>query len=122
MCMIEDSEPLDFCRTITRTARKGHVCSECGRTINSKERYTYSSFGKDGGMGINKRCLHCDVAANWLSRHCGGYAFDSIKEDLIEHYDSGYRKDGLQKILIGMNRKWQSFDNLALLPVLYFGD
>jgi hypothetical protein len=115
--MIDDAERLDFCREQLRTARKSHTCSECDRTIAPKEKYAYTSYGKDGDMGSNKTCQHCLTAAQWLQKHCGGYCFGDIKEELEEHYDEGYREDGLQRLLIGIRRGWKAFNGDGLLEI-----
>ena len=117
MCMIDEAEPLDFCCTKIRTARIPHICDECDRQIHPKERYTYSTFGLDGNIGANKRCSHCEIPAQWLIKHCDGYYFDSIKDELEGHYSEGYRKDGLSRLLIGVRRKWQAFSGGGLLSV-----
>jgi hypothetical protein len=115
--MIDDAEPLDFCLEKTRTARKSHTCSECDRTIQNKEQYFYVSYGKDGDMGSNKTCQHCQLAAQWLQKHCGGYCFGGIEEELAEHYLEGYREDDLQRLLIGIRRGWKAFRGDGLLPI-----
>lgn len=105
MCMIDDAEAVDFCCSKVRTARKTHKCSECDRQILKAEKYFHSVFKIDDSMGTNKRCSHCDIAAQWLSYHCGGWVMGSIKDELMEHYDEGYREDGLQHLVIGIRRQ-----------------
>lgn len=122
MCMIDDAEPLAFCSTTLRPARKIHTCDECGRPIGPGETYTYSSFKHPDwdAPETNKTCSHCKVAADWLSIYCGGFCFGAIKEDLVEHYDSGYREGGLQSLVIGIRRRWRAFGGEDLLPVPQF--
>jgi ribosomal protein L24E len=117
MCLIDDAEPLDFCTEKIRTARKTHTCSECDRTIAPGEQYAYVSYGKDGEMGSNKTCHHCKIAAQWLYKHCGGYCFGSIKEELAEHYNEGYQEEDLQWLLIGISRGWKTLRGDELLAV-----
>jgi hypothetical protein len=117
MCMIDDAERVAFCSTTIRTARKTHVCTECRRIIQIGETYTYSAYGFEGSVGTNKSCSHCQAATNWLYRHCGGACFGAVKEDLIEHYDSGYREDGLEALVVGIRRKWKDLQGDGLLPV-----
>lgn len=119
MCMIDDADPMAFCLTEVRTARKTHVCGECKRTIQPKERYNFASYKHPDWdrPESSKTCSHCQVATNWLYKHCDGACFGEVKSDLIEHYDSGYREDNLQKIVIGIRRQWKAFHGNGLLPL-----
>ena len=119
MCMIDDAEQIDFCSQKTHKAKQQHTCSECKRTINVGERYEYSTVKCKGvpGIYVYKTCSHCLVAGKWLQIHCGSYCFGDIEEELVEHYDEGYREDNLQKLLIGMRRQWRSFGEEGLLPL-----
>jgi hypothetical protein len=69
-------------------------------------------------MGSNKTCQHCQFAAQWLQKHCGGYCFGGMREELEEHYSEGYREDSLPRLLIGIRRGWKAFrgDGLLLVP------
>ncbi|MGL5059395.1 MAG: hypothetical protein ACRC62_05380 [Microcoleus sp.] len=116
MCLIDDCEASDFLYQEKRKARKKHTCSECRRAIAIGEEYIHSSFKSDGKIYTNKSCEHCEIAASWLNKHCGGAVFFGVKEDLEEHYSSGYREDGLQRILIGIRRGWKAFYGDGLLP------
>jgi hypothetical protein len=115
--MIDDAERVSFCSSTIRTARKTHVCTECRRRIQIGEKYTYAAYGLEGSVGTNKRCAHCQVATKWLVKHCGGACFGAVKEDLIEHYDSGYRENGLEALVVGIRRKWAASQGEGLLPL-----
>ena len=115
--MIDDSEPVDFCLQKVRSARKTHTCSECRRTIQVGEKYTHSSYGVEGIVQVNKTCSHCEIAGQWLQKHCGGYCFGQIQEELQEHYSDGYREDNLRELLVGVHRGWKAFDSDRLLPL-----
>jgi hypothetical protein len=116
MCAIDDSDHADFVSEVTRKARKEHTCSECFRTIIPGETYFVAAIGSEGSVRTNKRCSHCNVAAGWLEKHCGGWCYGGIREDLEEHWDNDYRADGLQRILIGIRRQWKTFQGEGLLP------
>jgi uncharacterized protein YfaT (DUF1175 family) len=117
MCLIDDAESSDFSFSEARKARKVHICSECKRKILPKEKYMYFSFKVDNKISTNKTCQHCQVATRWLQKHCGGAVFYGVIEDLENHYQEGYRVDGLQRILVGIRRKWKSFNSEELLPL-----
>jgi len=117
MCAINDADPVAFCYQKSRKARKDHHCSECGRAIQKGEPYTHSSFGADGSVGTNKACSHCEVAGKWLQKHCGGYCFGEISEELKEHYEDGYREDNLQRLLIGIRCGWKASQGDGFLPI-----
>lgn len=46
--------------SVTRKARKNHKCCECGCTIESGEKYQYSSGIWDGKPDSFKQCLNCN--------------------------------------------------------------
>jgi hypothetical protein len=118
MCRIDDGERADFYLERNRKARKHHACGECERTILKGERYIYTSYGYDGTVSASKRCAHCNVAAEWLNKYCGGFLIEGIEIELEEHYHEGYREDNLVRIMIGMRRKWKTFagDRLMRMP------
>ena len=55
-----DADPADVWNEKRRKARKNHVCSECGETIEPKEEYTYISCLSDGDWGTFKLCEYCE--------------------------------------------------------------
>jgi hypothetical protein len=114
--MIDDADLTAFVFEQTPTACKKHKCSECSREINPGEKYTRTAIGIEGTVQTNKMCCHCKIAAQWLIKHCGGWCYGSIKEELTLHYDQQFREDNLQKLLIGINRKWKAFQGEGLLP------
>ena len=59
MCYCEDSPP-DFPQDEKEyVARKSHVCSECGNTIEIGEKYTRIWGIWDGNMLVFKQCEFC---------------------------------------------------------------
>jgi hypothetical protein len=117
MCLIDDADPSTFSSDVTLKAKKDHVCNDCRRVIYAGESYIRSFVCFDGTACTYKRCSHCNVGAKWLQKHCGGWIYGEVMTELEEHYDAGYREDNLQKILIGMRRKWQSFQGSGLLEL-----
>lgn len=115
MCRIDDCEPCTWFGTNERTARKEHKCDECGRKIAPGELYDVSSYVWEGEFHTNKACAHCGIARSWLTVHCGGWVTEALHEELQEHWDENYRKDGLGRLLVGVRRKWSRFDG-GLMP------
>jgi len=60
-CSIDpyDYEAADVCREETLTARKEHVCSECGSTIPPGDQYERVTGMWDGYWSTYKTCLTC---------------------------------------------------------------
>lgn len=64
-----------------RTARKSHVCCECGQEIKRGERYEFTSGIWEGEPGSYKTCLICarirdDYFCSWI--------FGGLKEEIRE--------------------------------------
>lgn len=109
MCRAEDAEPWKIFQHTTPTARKAHTCVECGRTIQSGEQYHRGRGVLYGGPWESYAwCRHCDAAARWLSRECGGYLFEEVLTELVEHWneDTAFRSVWLARSIAGMRRKW----------------
>ena len=110
MCMIYGAEETpEFFVKQTPTARKAHRCGECGRTIRPGEIYERVRGKWNGDVGTEKTCAHCVAARAWLEKHCVGYLFQGVQEDLWEHWRSEYRQDRLGRLVVGMRRKWERF-------------
>lgn len=117
MCMIDDADPCTWFGTKDRKARKEHTCAECNRTIGIGETYYCSSYVSCGSFYENKACAHCHNARDWLSKHCGGWLTESLREELEEHFWSGYRADNLAKLWVGIQRQWKGFNGKPLMPI-----
>jgi hypothetical protein len=74
----EDGSSDDFCRQEIRTARKPHVCCECGRPIAVGEKYERASGRCDGGMWSEKTCLVCAEIAETFYCGPGGRIFGGV--------------------------------------------
>lgn len=58
MCWVYD-EVATVYEVSTRTARKQHTCSECGRAIRAGVRYEYTFIVFDGQASYFKTCERC---------------------------------------------------------------
>ncbi len=115
MCAIDYCDNyFDLCSTSERKARKPHVCSECYRQIMSGEKYFYTTYLSEGAWEINKCCRHCNVGREWLNKHCGGFLFHGLFEDLSEHFEASYKVDNLEEIFAGVKCKWNSLSGELL--------
>lgn len=117
MCSIDDAEHFVIEESGHRNARKPHVCSECRRQIEIGETYYWSRGLMSGdGWWKTKQCAHCEVGKDWLTKECGGWCFDMVREEVHEHAED-YRSFGLYRLSVGANRKWQRFDGAGLMPI-----
>lgn len=117
MCMIDDCDPCSFFHSRLRKASKEHHCNECCRAIVPGEYYIRHSFSLGSRMYESLMCAHCEGAAKWLMKHCGGFVTEGVLEDLRHHYEEeNYRPDQLGRIIVGMQRRWQNFSG-GVLPI-----
>jgi len=115
MCRIDDCDSTVGWHERHRTARKVHVCGECGRDISIKETYWYASGVSDRRGFSAKTCDHCHVVSDWLSANCNGYIYGDQMEDFAEHAEAC---QPMLRIVVGARRKWASFvDPARLLPI-----
>ena len=119
MCMVDYAEPSKVFHAIERTARKQHRCGECGRAIETGERYEAAQMMDYGGYWFGcKTCQHCIAARQWLLNECDGWVYAGVYEDLREHWDENtlLRSLWLGRVIVGMRRKWRKRDG-SLMPV-----
>ena len=118
MCMIDDCEPNEFFDSKKPVAAKEHICCECGRTITKGERYHYAVGKSDGSLWTAKQCAHCNNAAKLLSKHCGGFLYGGVYEDLSEHVHEilPWSMQAARGV-IGIQRQWRRFDNKGLMII-----
>jgi hypothetical protein len=118
MCLVDDGSSPEFFHQENPTARKSHECDECRRVIQPGEEYERVCGKWDGEVDTFKTCAHCVEARRWLVKHCNGFLYHGVYEDLREHFndDLRYRVDGLGRLLVGMRRRWRGFRG-GLMPV-----
>lgn len=110
MCRVDDCERVEILQNADRKARKRHKCSECYRPILAGETYHYECGICEGSFDTYRTCSHCMVARGWLAENCGGWVYTQVLEEIEEHAEE-YPKIafGLNRIIVGAKRKWQSF-------------
>jgi hypothetical protein len=106
VCRVDDAERATIWDEKERTAAKTHPCSECRRTIAVGERYRHISTLSDSRWSRDYVCAHCTAAATWLSVTCGGYLLTEVLEELVEHWDEGYRSVPFARMIAGMRQRW----------------
>jgi hypothetical protein len=110
MCQIEGAEPWNAFWDNHRTARKEHICTECGRTIGKGERYYNARGFIDRRFDQYYTCRHCDAASQWLVKVCRGYLFSGVLEELVEHFEEEpypISTIGLGRLIVRMRAKWR---------------
>ena len=100
----------------TRKARKPHRCCECGKTIQSGERYHYAAGKFEGDLFTQKTCLLCDE----IRRHfyCDGWTFCSLWDDIVEQlFSYSFRFECLQGLSVEAREmvlaRWRSWKGLT---------
>ncbi len=110
MCRVDDAESWEFFSgDSSRRARKQWTCGECRRTIAVGETYHYAAGKYDGDFATYQTCQHCWAAALWLSVACGGWLYDAVYDELVEHWEGSpeLRSWTLGRLIIGIRRKWR---------------
>lgn len=81
-----DADPVEFCKRKTVTARKAHICSECGGPIAAGEHYQRVASVFEGEFGVDKICAPCQETAGEFGCHIVGGV---LWEMLYEEWDQG---------------------------------
>jgi hypothetical protein len=109
MCAIEDAEPFQFCRKANiKRAAKSHTCTECYRTINLGEPYTYIAGVIDDRWESYYTCRHCDAAGTWLDVVCSGYPLTMLRDELDEHRTEFPTSTVLDQLWEAVEAKWSN--------------
>jgi hypothetical protein len=102
-CVItyEEGEIASFYNRREHTARKGHKCTECRRTILPGEQYEKVVAIWDGEFQVIKTCQDCRSIQDVL--FCEGVMHGTLKEDLQMHIWEGesISEDCLSQLLPG---------------------
>lgn len=118
MCMIDDADHATLQREQRRKSRTPHRCGECRRRISPGETYLYASCLMDGRFVADRQCAHCSAAAELLMRHCHGFLFGAVGEDLENHFHQPVAwRIRAGRYAIGIRRKWRRFRGDGLMPV-----
>ena len=76
------------CTTTVRTARKAHLCIECGEDIEPGQRYEDVKGLWDGHWDVYKTCIPCTGIRRDLMT-CG-YIYGQLREDISEYLGFDY--------------------------------
>lgn len=94
------------------------MCDECCRNINPNEVYSVRKAFQEGSFTRYKTCVHCNLAISWLTKRCGGYVTCLVYGDLSDHWQhEGIRTFELLRLIVGMRRYWQRFDEQGLMEL-----
>lgn len=97
----------DFCscdsyayqyREERRTARKEHLCGECGSKIAPGTRYWYATGRCEGDWFDARVCPRCEALYNWVKAHvpCLCVSFGNMTEELLAcAEEAGHQAPGL---------------------------
>lgn len=116
MCMIDDCERLAAHYSGMHKARKAHTCAECHREIAPGETYEVAGGVMMGEWWKWKTCQQCIAAREWLNVVCSGFAYESVMEEMKEHFDEGYGP-WLGRAYLGMRKKWRRKDGTLMPPM-----
>lgn len=116
MCRVDDSDPWKFFNAEIRHARRPYKCCECGRHIAIREAYRYAIGRMDDQVYTYRTCQHCEAAGHWLLIVCGGFLFEGLLEELVEHWEESptLRSITLARLIAGMRHQW--YDGRSPLP------
>jgi hypothetical protein len=116
--MIDEAHGWDVFRSQERTARKDHICGECGRPIAKGERYHWATGLADGRWDTFRMCGQCHASSRWLLDVCGGWLYHGVREELLDHWmeDYLYRSLSFGRVVIWSGRSWKRPDG-SRVPV-----
>lgn len=80
---VENDGSLDFHSEKIITAKKTHLCGECGTRINPGDKYEYVVAKCDGEFCVAKTCQICLEIRNVF--FCKEWVYGFILEDLCTH-------------------------------------
>lgn len=86
-CACDGTGPSVYCEREV-TARKAHVCCECGEPIEPGQRYLLSEGCWDGHWSRYRTCVPCARIGKDLC--CGRYCLGGLRELLWELLDFDY--------------------------------
>ena len=87
----DDAELYDFSSSVIHTARKPHICEECGRTIQVGEKYEACRGLYEKEWATDKTCVDCLSLRNTF--FCS-WIFGTIWEEFREWLRDWWWRDG----------------------------
>lgn len=85
LCVLNyEGDEADMYVTKMPTARRGHICCECGQKIQRGEQYENVTMALDGDVSRYKTCLICVEIRTKFSCD-GSWMFGTIWEELREY-------------------------------------
>lgn len=89
-CYCDDGEPAEFYHLSEHKARVLHKCTECGRAIQSGERYEKVFAKWDGSVDTIKTCQRCVAIREHLKAHvrCFCWMHHSLLDDVRNEVDN----------------------------------
>jgi hypothetical protein len=113
----DDAEPVDFFNVVTvKSARKAHVCCECGGTIQPGESYRRANYKFDGVVGTDALCEPCDETKAEFNYHIfGGDLWASLREEWENgaHVQSCIARLTTARAKEHMRQQWLKWKGLA---------
>ena len=89
-CCIDDYDPPAFYHDEIRTARKAHVCVECGETVNPGDKYEHVVGKWEGDFNTYKTCEFClKIRRDFFT--CG-WIFGGMVENFYDCHGWDYRE------------------------------
>ena len=80
---VEDFDPAEFYNSRIVTAKKKHICGECGKDILPGSKYEYAVGSWEGDFTVYKTCGVCLELRNEF--FCNGWFFEQVREYLWNH-------------------------------------
>ena len=80
---VGDADGTSFWNEKQPTAKKSHVCCECGEVIEPGQKYQYECGQWDGDFAAYKTCLDCLSVRQAF--FCDGYAFGGMWGYVADH-------------------------------------
>jgi hypothetical protein len=103
-----DSYPEPYTQ-IVRTARKTHICTECGSKIKPGDKYENFTGKWNGGFDTYKTCPVCLELREAF--FCMGYFYEQVLEFLWEHIrDVGGQIDSDCLLELSPKARYKVFD------------
>ncbi len=87
-----DEVSASFASTVTRRAKKPHVCCECRESIPAGATYESCTGCWDGHFSTYKTCASCVEIRNHFA--CNGWMFEQVWQDIEDNFFPDMRAGG----------------------------